>query len=332
MKSIITIIGILLALAVWAYITQHNMVLFAGVPAILFALWTLLNTQKTGLWAISKLMHLESSKAGLERKLAKLDGLDMVYYESKNTSDKPTLVLIHGYTSNKSIWTRCAHHLEADYHLIVPDMAGHGETPYDPNMNYSVPTQAEWLFKLLQHLNIDKAHIAGNSMGGFIAAYYATAYPEHTLSTILIDPAGMQSPEPSDIQLAFEGGQNLFLPETRKDFHKFIDMTMAKRPYTPGFILKTLGKVHISRKADYSHIFDDFFDTARMENKVKDIKAPTLLIWGEKDQILHVSTVPMWQKGVPDCKTIIWDDLGHVAMFEAPERTADAMKAFLSGT
>ena len=154
----------------------------------------------------AKLMNFERNLAGLEHKTAKLDGLDMVYYENKTPRDKPTLVLIHGYTADKTLWHRFAKLLAKDYHIIAPDMAGHGETPYDPNANYSIPAQTAWLAKLLAHIGVDKAHIAGSSMGGFIAADFAISHPQITQSAILLDPAGITSPEPSDIARAYEGG------------------------------------------------------------------------------------------------------------------------------
>ncbi len=280
----------------------------------------------------AKLMNFERGLAGLECKVANLDGLDMVYYENQTTRDKPTLVFVHGYTADKTMWHRPAKLLAQDYHIIIPDMAGHGETRYDKYANYSMPTQGAWLAKLLQHLNIEQAHIVGSSMGGFIGALFTKHHPDMVLSTILLDPAGITSPEPSHIQTVFEAeGRNMFLPKTQAEFVAFMKLVMAKPPFTPKFIMNTMGAVHISRRNAYAHIFEDFFDKDTLKNDLKDIKAPTLLIWGRKDQILHVSAASIWQKGIKNCQTIIWDDLGHVPSFEDTKRTVKAMRVFLGG-
>ena len=277
----------------------------------------------------AKLMNFERKAAGLARKVAKLDGLNMVYYEN-GTTDKPTMVFIHGYTADKSLWHRPSKMLAKDYHIIAPDMAGHGETPYNPDANYSIASQVEWLAKLLQHLGIDKAHLVGSSMGGFISADFAATHPNMTSSITLLDPAGITSPEPSDIGRIFEEeGRNMFLPNTRAEFVDFFDMVMAKPPYMPKFIRNTIADNHISRRDAYAHIFEDFFNTGLLENKLKNIKAPTLLIWGKQDQILSVSAVPIWEAGIADCKTIIWDDLGHVPSMEAMKRTVGALTGFV---
>jgi len=278
----------------------------------------------------ARLMNFERKLAGLERKTAKLDGLDMVYYENKTPRDKPTLILIHGYTADKTLWHRFAKMLAKDYHIIAPDMAGHGETLYDPNANYSIPTQTAWLAKLLTHLNIKKAHLAGNSMGGFIAADFAIKHPKITQSAVLLDPAGIPSPEQSDIARAYEQGRNMFLPGTLSEFREFFDMAMTKPPYTPKFIVNAIGTAHIARRDVYAHIFRDFFDKDSLENKLGSIKVPVLLIWGKQDKILHVSAVPIWEAGLSNCQTIIWDDLGHVPNFEAPKRTKTALHKFIS--
>jgi len=279
----------------------------------------------------AKLMNFERKLAGLTRKTARLDGLDMVYYDNGNTA-KPTLVLVHGYTADKTLWHRPAKLLAKDYHIIIPDMAGHGETPYDPSADYSIPSQVEWLAKLLKHLNIDNAHLVGSSMGGFIAASFAIAHPEMTQSITLLDPAGIHSPEPSDIGRVFEDeGRNMFLAETRAEFHAFFDLVMAKPPYAPQFIKNTIADNHIARRTAYAHIFNDFFDSDFLEDKLGDIKAPTLLVWGKKDQILHVSAVPIWEAGIADCQTVIWDDLGHVPSMEDTKRTVGVVKGFVVG-
>ncbi|MCF6275232.1 MAG: alpha/beta hydrolase [Robiginitomaculum sp.] len=290
-----------------------------------------MTTPNLGARLTAKLMNFERRLAGLERKTAQLDSLDMVYYDNGNIG-KPVMVLVHGYTADKTLWHRPAKMLAKDYHIIIPDMAGHGETPYSPDANYSIASQVEWLAKLLGHLNIEQAHLVGSSMGGFIAAAFAVAHPKTTQSITLLDPAGITSPELSDIARVFEDeGRNMFLPKTRAEFHAFFDLVMAKPPYMPKFIKNTIADNHIARRDAYAHIFEDFFNTGLLENQLKNIQAPTLQIWGKQDQILHPSAAPIWQAGIPNCQTIIWDDLGHVPSMEATGRTVDAVREFVEG-
>lgn len=274
--------------------------------------------------------NFERKRARLHEKNAELNGLDMAYYENDTGRDKPTLILVHGYTAEKATWHRLARYLGKDYHIIAPDMAGHGATPYDANARYDIPTQVSWLNAFLEHIGIESAHFIGSSMGGFICASFAHAHPDKTQSVSLLNPAGISSPEQSEIAKIYAQGKNMFLPDSVDDFNALLELIMAKPPYIPGFIRRTLARYHMSRNPDYAHIFKDFFDKDTLEDKLGDITAPVLLIWGRQDQILHVSAAPIWQKGLKSCQTLIWDDLGHIPAVEDPARTANAISTFIA--
>ena len=117
-----------------------------------------------------------------------------------------------------------------------------------------------------------------------------------------------------------------------RNFESFLPWSWPRPPYAPKFIINTIGAVHIARRDAYAHIFSDFFDKDFLEDKLKNLQAPVLLVWGKQDQILHVSAAPIWQAGLPNCQTIIWDDLGHVPSYEAPKRTAGAMHTFIASS
>ena len=122
-------------------------------------------------------------------------------------------------------------------------------------------------------------------MGGFIAADFAIRHPQITQSAVLLDPAGITSPEPSDIGRVFtEEGRNMFLPEALAEFREFFAMVMAKPPYAPNFILNTIGEAHIARRNAYAHIFNDFFDKDFLEDKLDKLTAPRSTHMGQARQ------------------------------------------------
>jgi pimeloyl-ACP methyl ester carboxylesterase len=148
-------------------------------------------------------------------------------------------VLLHGYSADKQVWVRFARPLLDRYEVIIPDLAGHGATGFVPGLDYSGPAQARRVAAMLDTLGIAKAHVAGNSMGGFITAHFALAYPQRTLSAGLIDPAGVNSPEPSDMGKLLAGGRNPFEVNSRAEFDDFYAMTMAQPPWLPGIVIRT---------------------------------------------------------------------------------------------
>ncbi len=86
---------------------------------------------------------------------------------------------------------------------------------------------------------------------------------------------------------------------------------------------RAIADVEIKKK-----IFNDIVQYS-MEPKLQDIKAPTLILWGDTDRILHVSSTKILEKGIANSKTVIMKDMGHCPMLERPAETAEHYLAFL---
>jgi pimeloyl-ACP methyl ester carboxylesterase len=74
-----------------------------------------------------------------------------------------------------------------------------------------------------------------------------------------------------------------------------------------------------------------FPDSLSLEKDLPNIKAPTLILWGDKDQVIDVSSVPVFEKGLKNHKTVIIKDCGHVPMMEKPQETATQYIGFIKG-
>ena len=113
--------------------------------------------------ATQKLIQFERNKAKLEKKVLTLaSGDTMTYLEGGNINGEP-LLLIHGFGANKDNFLRVAKAL-GDYHLIIPDLLGFGESSKPPQADYQVDAQAKRLHELLQAKHMaSHIHIGGNS-------------------------------------------------------------------------------------------------------------------------------------------------------------------------
>ncbi|MFT5675003.1 MAG: abhydrolase domain-containing protein 6, partial [Paraglaciecola sp.] len=220
-------------------------------------------------------------------------------------------------------------YLANDYQLVIPDLAGHGETPFDPNLSYSIEAQAFRLIQLLDKLDVRQVHVVGNSMGGFIAAYLAIQYPTRVLSAALIDPAGTKSAQPSKMDKMLIEGRNPFYINNKNEFAEFYAMTMAKPPYVPGIVLDALAEDYIAKRQQLQQIYDDFNASPLLVERLPQLFQSALLIWGEQDEIIHVSGSANW-KVIPNLEMEIWSDLGHMPMVEEPNRTAERYLRFLA--
>jgi len=116
------------------------------------------------------------------------NGID-IWYDLRGDAAKPLLVLNHGWLGPTEDWPPgVLEGLERQVRLLVYDVRGHGRTtaPEDPDV-YSLPAYAQDLRGLLDSLAIDRAHIAGVSQGGMIAAQFAVDFPERTRSLVISD-------------------------------------------------------------------------------------------------------------------------------------------------
>lgn len=271
----------------------------------------------------------EASLYGLEKHVVDIDEMKMHLYRNEIIAERPTIVMLHGYSADKDVWPRFAKYFTSNYNVLIPDMAGHGETGFNVAWDYSGPSQVNRITELLDKLSIDRVHIIGNSMGGFIAGHFARMQPQRTLTSTLVDPAGVQSPIKSDMENMLAQGRNPFEINSREEFDTFYGMTMAQAPYIPDFILEAVSEKYQQRREELHEIFLDFHAQDSLQPLLGDIQAPVLLLWGDQDQLLHVSAVEVWQAGIKDISVKVWPGIGHMPMVEIPEESAEVYQQFL---
>jgi pimeloyl-ACP methyl ester carboxylesterase len=244
-------------------------------------------------------------------------------------NSKPIIVLLHGFSADKYIWNRISRKLSKEYQLFTPDLLGHGDVTYRSTDNYSVPEQVLFLMDMLDKLNIQKFHIIGNSMGGFMAAKIVERCSVRVHKSVLIDPAGIRS----DYSLQmFKSTLNPFEHYNETDFFSFYGLVMAKPPYSPKFILRAVADKYIGKRKQYVHMFrdffnpDDFFDVAHKINA-----SNVMLIWGKNDKLVPVADYKVWQEML-DSETVLYEDLGHMPMVESATRVSRDIMSFLDRT
>lgn len=272
---------------------------------------------------------IEAQFYGLQQDTVDIGELSISLYQNEK-KNRPTLLMLHGYSADKDVWPRFAKYFTDDYHIVIPDMAGHGETEFNSEWSYSAPAQAERMAKLLAAMNIESAHVIGNSMGGFIAAHFAKAYPDQTLSATLVDPAGVISPQDSVMETMLANDNNPFIMENTEQFHQFYAMTMESPPWLPELVLNAIAETYFDRHSSLKQIFNDFDHTDMLDEQLNDINVPVLILWGEKDQLIHVSSIAIWQAGIKNSESHVWPGIGHMPMVEIPNLAAQRYQEFLS--
>ncbi|MEG5159902.1 alpha/beta hydrolase [Microcoleus sp. AT3-A2] len=114
--------------------------------------------------------------------------LSYLEWQPETGKDKvPRLLLLHGLADSASVWTSFGNYLSNCYHIVAPDMRGHGESG-KPKTGYTFESAIADLEALMAHLNWSDAHILGHSWTGKLAAIWARQNPDRFCSMILVDP------------------------------------------------------------------------------------------------------------------------------------------------
>ena len=127
------------------------------------------------------------------KKEIQVDDQKVVYLEGGKGQ---SILLLHGFAANKDNWIRFAKYLTNDYHVVIPDIPGFGESSRIQSESYSVENQMKRIDRFTEILKLEKFHLAGNSMGGMLAGMYGATYPRKILTLALLAPGGVGSPNP----------------------------------------------------------------------------------------------------------------------------------------
>ncbi|MED5431051.1 MAG: alpha/beta fold hydrolase [Pseudomonadota bacterium] len=284
-------------------------------------------------WAYENGLEFEISRAGLQEKtITTEDGIQWHLLVSESAADATPVLLIHGFGADASNWVRFAGNLEEEFYFVVPDLPGHGDTTRDLGLDYTMEAQAKRLLTLMNALQLDQFHVAGNSMGGAITLEMARQAPRRVLTMGLVDSAGLTRQTPEFKALLQGSNSNPLIPHSRDEFQTTLEWAMEDPPYMPEFFVDVMGQ----RKADNATVAEDIFRQLgtdpgmNLENSdvLATLDEPTLVMWGKEDRLLGVDNVPVFLERLPRARSVILDGIGHLPMTEAPAKSADAFRTF----
>src|ERR1051325_8915998 len=227
----------------------------------------------------------------------------------------PTVILLHGLGGSTQAWMFNIAPLAEKYHVVVPDQIGFGKSD-KPLVNYRIRTYVDFLDQFCKQLKIERASLVGNSMGGWIAAAFTAAFPDRVDKLVLVDAAGYAPPKDLDTRTFYS-----LNPTTREGmkvlaakvfYNKLfltdaaIDQAIAARLAAgDGYTIKSITESIIRG--------EDFLD-----DTVKTIKQPTLIVWGRQDGLVSLSEGEHFNKDISGSKLIVFDQCGHVPPVEKP--------------
>ena len=117
-----------------------------------------------------------------------------LHYVDWGNPDGPPMLLIHGGRDHCRNWDWVAEHFAKDYHIIAPDLRGHGDSQWEASGNYTQISYVYDIAQLLQQKNMHDVTVIGHSLGGAIALMYTALFPERVKKLLAIEGMG---PSPS---------------------------------------------------------------------------------------------------------------------------------------
>ena len=256
-----------------------------------------------------------------------------VHIRDTGPRDGPVVVLIHGFGSSLHTWDAWTRMLEDRFRVVSLDLPGFGLTGPDPSGDYSDERSIAVLVALMDRLGIGQAAVVGSSMGGRIAWRFAAAEPARVTRLVLMAPDGF-------VSLGREYGR---APERLPWLMRLLPLTaprlllrrtMQNAYAVPGVLTDVVvDRYHAMLLAPGVRraILERVLQTRLVppEPILAGIRVPVLLLWGERDAAVPASRAADYARALPDARTVILPGIGHVPMEEAPEASAQALRAFL---
>lgn len=255
-------------------------------------------------------------------------GLHMGYVEAGNT-DGETLVCIHGMADSSRNWRGVMQKLQEKYHIYAIDQRGFGMSDKPEEYAYTATELAADVKQFMDAIGIEKAWVAGHSMGSMVAQTVAFQYPEKVQGVILLSTFAhiRETPETMDAQLAEFA--SLSISEMSEEELRTAFLGDGAGPFfEPAFVPGFLESVRL--------FTGDIMVSAWRSMSINDnrnflhlIQAPVLIIWGSNDAIFTREYQDELRVYLPEAKYLTYEGVSHDILNEDPYHAAADMDAFM---
>jgi 3-oxoadipate enol-lactonase len=261
------------------------------------------------------------------RKVARVRGIEIAYTDEGAGT---TVVMLHGFPFNRTMWSEQAESLRGAWRVVAPDLRGHGETTVTDGPA-TMEELADDLAALLDELNIERAVIAGLSMGGYVALAFVRKYAERVRALVLADTRAQADTDEArhtrevNAQRALKDGMHeiadvmlpkLLTQETSERNTEVLarvrEMILGTNPRGAAAALRGM-----ALRRDQTDLLPE-------------ISMPTLIIVGSEDSITPPADAEAMHAKIKGSRLVMIEGAGHVSNIERPCEFNHALEEFLS--
>jgi pimeloyl-ACP methyl ester carboxylesterase len=258
------------------------------------------------------------------RQVVLATGVSVPYVSAGPTAGVP-VVLLHAWGESWHSFDRLLPLLPGTIHAVAMDLRGHGDAD-KPAAGYSLVEVAADVTALMDAVGIASAVLLGSSSGGYVAQQVAITSPHRVAGLVLVG-----SPRSLQGRPSFAGEvDQLTEPVDAAWVRKFLDWFPRFHQVPPWYID---GRVQDGVRMP-AYVWRETLAGlvgARPPTDTATITAPTLIVWGARDQLLSRDDQRALAAAIPASRLTVYQDTGHLVLWEQPERVASDLTAFVDG-
>jgi pimeloyl-ACP methyl ester carboxylesterase len=205
------------------------------------------------------------------------------------------------------------------YRVIVPYHPGFGESGDDPSIS-DIHDYVMHYLDLFDALKVDTMHLVGISMGGYLAAKFASAHGQRVKKLVLIAPYGLDVPEHPTLDIIAVPGEKL-VPMLVSNFAA-LQKHLPEKPD-----MDFIG-ARYREATSFARLFWEHPTDPKFPRHLHRVTMPTLIVWGDEDKLIPVAQAQAWRKLVPNSEVMVVKGAGHIVQLDKPE-TVDSIGKFL---
>jgi pimeloyl-ACP methyl ester carboxylesterase len=262
-----------------------------------------------------------------------LAGARIYYYAAGTRGAGNPVVLIHGFPTSSHLWNDVVPLMPAGHRIVVLDLLGYGRSDRPLGRPVDIPAHAARTIALMDELRIDRACVVGHGMGGGIAQWIALKNPERISHLALIDSVSL-----AQGNSVHEGVTRAAMPLMRPLPHSTL-LSLVKRDLLHGYQdpIRALRSIELylrpfiggeGRDALLAHFRGG--RTPSGEVQLRDIRAPTAIVWGENDRAVSLAVGSRLRDTIPGSQLDVLGSARHFTPEESPRDIADAIQRLLA--